>query len=272
METPEPIWPRSGWATPAACSWRCERATRGRQPIACASRSVVRPGVGSCNCPALQLDELEVAALLHDVGKLGIPDHDLVEDRSADQRRSPGAGPAAAIAEQVLLSCCASQNVLNIVKYAAAWYDGSRPGFDRRDQQLPLGARIVSIIDAYDSMTTEQVYRRGMTRGAAHTAELLACAGTQFDPELVEMFCDLLSTRRFGLTADVSRRWLHELSSDTNPIMLLRPPGNRRSACPGDPRTSTRCSTRTCWTACIDGVVFVDRTSRSCCGTGRRNN
>ncbi|MHB9080939.1 MAG: bifunctional diguanylate cyclase/phosphohydrolase [Pirellulaceae bacterium] len=160
-----------------------------------------------------QRDELEVAALLHDIGKIGVPDRVLLkpypltrDDRALlDQRRTTG--------EQILLSCCASQNVLTIVKYAPAWYDGSRPGFDRYGQQLPLEARVVSIIDAYDAMTSEQIYRRAKTSEWA-LAELFACSGTQFDPELVEQFCDLLTTNRIGMTEEVSRRWLHELNAD----------------------------------------------------------
>jgi len=163
--------------------------------------------------PDHQRDELEVAALLHDIGKIGVPDQVLLkpdalthDERAAlDQRR--------AIGEQILLSCCASQEVLSIVKYAPAWYDGSRRGFDRRGPNLPIGARAVAILDAFDAMTTPQVYRRAMSREWA-TAELFACAGTQFDPVLVEQFCDLLSTNQISLNPEISRRWLQELSFD----------------------------------------------------------
>ncbi|MHB0955236.1 MAG: bifunctional diguanylate cyclase/phosphohydrolase [Pirellulaceae bacterium] len=174
--------------------------------------------------PEAHRDELEVAALLHDIGKIGIPDQVLFkpdplthEDLTTlDQRRSIG--------EQILLSCCASQDVLSIVKYAPAWFDGSRPGFDRFGGQLPLGARVVAILDAYDAMTSQQVYRRPMSAEWA-TAELFACSGTQFDPELVEQFCDLLTTNTIGMTPEVSRRWLHELSADRSNDMWRRSVG-----------------------------------------------
>ncbi len=190
-------------------------ALRARHPDTAAHCLRVALGCSSWG-PLLKLEDsqrdvLEVAALLHDIGKIGIPDQVLLkpdpltrEERATlDQRR--------AIGEQILLSCCASQEVLSIVKYAPAWYDGSRPGFDRRGPHLPIGARIVSILDAYDAMTTEQVYRRAMSREWA-TAELLACAGTQFDPVLVEQFCDSLATRQISMSPQIARRWLHELS------------------------------------------------------------
>jgi diguanylate cyclase (GGDEF)-like protein/PAS domain S-box-containing protein len=162
--------------------------------------------------PDRQRDALEVAGLLHDIGKIGVPDQVLLkidpltsaERLALDQRR--------AIGEQILLSCCASQDVLSIVKYAPAWYDGTRPGFDLKGDQLPLGARVVSIMDAYDAMISEQVYRAAMTVELA-TAELLTCAGSQFDPELVEQFCESLTSSRVGLTPTIARRWLQELSA-----------------------------------------------------------
>ena len=200
-------------------------------------------------------DELEVAALLHDIGKIGVPDRVLLkpdpltrEDRATlDQRRAVG--------EQILLSCCASQDVLNIVKYAPAWFDGSRPGFDRYGGQLPLGARVVAIIDAYDAMTTEQVYRRAMSSEWA-TAELFACSGTQFDPELVEHFCDVLAANTIGMTPDVSRRWLHELSADrSNDIW-------RRSAAGLDDFLDSEVIDKLFHEKLLDsmhdGVIFVD--------------
>ncbi len=202
------------------------------------------------------LDELEVGALLHDVGKLGIPDHILLkagplthEDRVALAQRH-------AVAEQVLLSCCASQNVLNVVRYSTAWYDGSRPGFDREGLALPLGARMVSIVDAYDSITSDQLYRRGLTSARA-LAELLACAGTQFDPELVEMFCDLVSTHQFGVTANVARRWLHELSAEKS-HRLLQVGRLSEEVGSGDTALGELFHTNLL-DSMHDGVVFVDR-------------
>lgn len=205
------------------------------------------------------LDELEVGALLHDVGKLGIPDHVLLktgplthEDRVALTQRH-------AVAEQVLLSCCASQNVMNIVRYSTAWYDGSRPGFDREGQNLPLGARMVAIVDAYDSITSDHTYRRGLTSAGA-LAEMLSCAGTQFDAELVELFCDLVSSHQFGATANVARRWLHELSAEKSHRLLQV--GNLSEEASGSDADLDELFHINLLDSMHDGVVFVDRDQR----------
>ena len=99
-----------------------------------------------------------------------------------------------------LRNCCASQEVLDTVHNAAAWFDGSKRGFDRRGEDLPLGSRLIAIVDAFDSMTTDRVYRPAMSRERA-MAELFACAGTQFDPQLVRTFCTLAADNALaGLT------------------------------------------------------------------------
>ena len=98
-----------------------------------------------------QRDELEVAALLHDIGKIGVPDRILLKPARLDREEAASIDRHRQIGQQILLNCSASQNVLSIVKYASAWWDGSRTGFDRRGQDIPQGARVVSIVDAYDA-------------------------------------------------------------------------------------------------------------------------
>jgi diguanylate cyclase (GGDEF)-like protein/PAS domain S-box-containing protein len=104
--------------------------------------------------------------------------------------------------------------VLRIVKYAGAWFDGSREGYDLRSEQLPLGARVVAIVDAFDAMTSDQVYRRAMSRERA-LAELFDHAGTQFDPRLVQEFCTYISADQVKLQSVVCRRWLKQLQPES---------------------------------------------------------
>lgn len=165
-----------------------------------------------------QRDALEVAALLHDVGMIGVPDRILLKPGRLNREEAATIAHQRTLGGQVLMHGCASPEVLSIVKYAVAWWDGSRAGFDRRRDELPVGARMVSIVEAYDAMTTDQVYRPALSHEEA-VAELVACGGTQFDPELAEQFRDLLAADRVKLTPELSRRWLG--SVNPRPSMAL---------------------------------------------------
>ena len=157
-----------------------------------------------------QRDELEVAALLHDVGKIGVPDEilhkttKLTADEFAMVERHRHVG------SDILRACCSSAEVLDIVEHAGAWFNGSREGNELTGEELPLGARLVAIVDAFDAMTSEQVYRRAMSRERA-LAELFEFAGTQFDPQLVQEFCSFIGADQVKLQAVVARRWLKDL-------------------------------------------------------------
>lgn len=162
-----------------------------------------------------QRDSIEVGALLHDVGKIGIPDHILLkpgklspeEYLTVEQHRRVGLG--------ILSHCCASGDVLAIVQHSGAWFDGSRDGYNLSGDDLPMGARMVSIVDAFDAMTTDQIYRRAMSRERA-LAELFEFAGTQFDPQLVQDFCAYISSESASLPGAVARRWLKQLSPENS--------------------------------------------------------
>lgn len=179
-----------------------------RVAVTCSSWAVL------LDLPQSQRDELEIAALLHDIGKISIPDRILLkpgqltpdELRAVDHQRQTGA--------EILRSCCASQAVLDIILHGGEWYDGSREGQTLTGDEIPLGARMVAIADAFDAMTTDQVYRRAMSRERA-MAELFEFAGAQFDPRLVKEFCTFLSADQGRLHAIVGRRWLNELKADS---------------------------------------------------------
>ncbi len=134
--------------------------------------------------------DLEIAALLHDIGKLGAPDRLLLrpgalasdDAKLMDEYRLSGL--------EILADCLASRQVMETVRHSSAWYDGSRSNYPLVAEEIPVGARMLAIVDAFDSMTSDQVYRRAMSRERA-LGELFSYAGTQFDPELVKRFGEL---------------------------------------------------------------------------------
>lgn len=154
-------------------------------------------------------DELEIAGLLHDVGKIGVPDHVLSKPGKLSAEETMLMNRYREFGREIL-TCCASQQILDAVYYTSAWYDGRNQDFDRKRDALPLGSRILAIADAFDAMTTDHVYRRAMSRERA-MAELFAYANTQFDPKLVEGFSAFVAGNHDMLSASVSHRWLRNL-------------------------------------------------------------
>ena len=141
------------------------------------------------------LDEVARAAELHDVGKVAVPDAILDKPGALDpvewsfMRRHP------LIGERILLAAPALRPVARLVRSSHERFDGGGYPDGLRGDEIPLGARIVAVCDAFDAMTTERSYREPVTEADA-IAELRLCAGTQFDPIVVEAFCTVITRER----------------------------------------------------------------------------
>jgi diguanylate cyclase (GGDEF)-like protein len=160
--------------------------------------------------PAAERDAIEVAALLHDVGTIGAPDHILLKAGMLDSEEAAVMARTRKMSLDILHCSCTSPQVLEIVENIAAWYDGSRPDFPLSGREIPLGARMIAIAEAFDAITTDHIYRPARSRERA-MAELLECAGRQFDPELVERFTEFLQTDQAAIHWEVAHRWLRSL-------------------------------------------------------------
>lgn len=137
---------------------------------------------------ASQLYVLEIAALLHDIGKIGVPDSILLKPDKLTVEEWKIMEAHATIGVEIVESSFNSLPLADIVRYHHYRYDGTgTPPGEPVGQEIPLGARVICIVDAYDAMVSNRVYRRGRPPQAAFD-ELRRCAGTQFDPELVERF------------------------------------------------------------------------------------
>jgi diguanylate cyclase (GGDEF)-like protein/PAS domain S-box-containing protein len=208
----------------------------------------------------LELDEetrdlLEVAALLHDVGKIGVPDTVLLKPCRLQPEEVALMSRHGVRTTEILASCGVPQALLEIVHYSRSWYTTSGRQQDRQGNDLPLAARMLSIVDAFDSMTTDHVYRPARSRERA-LAELFEFAGSQFDPELVRSFEQLFSQDQNLLTDKLARRWLRRLPQDGNML-----PWKAMTEY-AQPQTSAETATSLFEKKLIDnmhdGVVFVD--------------
>jgi len=209
--------------------------------------------------PSEQRDRLEVAALLHDVGKIGIPDAILRKpcDLSVGEQVTMDTYPA--LGCEILRGCTDDHELLNIVRFCHAWYDSRRAGDAPRREDLPLGARLLAIVGAFDAMTTDHVYRPAMSRERA-VAELLEGGGTQFDPELVRDYCRMLETPPEAGWDQVATRWLQELRAEQSDRHWVAPsPLPIGAAAPPAATEASDSFHRQLLANMHDGVLFVDR-------------
>jgi diguanylate cyclase (GGDEF)-like protein len=139
--------------------------------------------------PQGELDRLRTASLLHDLGKLAIPEEILNKpaDLAASEWRVVTEHPK--IGQVVLEQAGALRDAAMIVLHHHEWFDGRGYPYGLAGNDIPVGARIVAICDAYEAMIAGRPYRDAISHEAA-IAELRRMAGVQFDPELVEVFAE----------------------------------------------------------------------------------
>ncbi|MEM7557697.1 MAG: diguanylate cyclase, partial [Planctomycetota bacterium] len=160
---------------------------------------------------AQQWDWLEVAALLHDIGKIAVPEEVLHTPLELNQDQKIAMDAQRSLADQLLESAGAESGMVQIVQAA-------RLSFAESEQEgicNPLGS-MLAIADAFDSMTTEQVFRKALSHEVA-LQELCRNAGTQFDAELVQDFANMNSQPRLEVEQQIAGRWLSKLSAPMAP-------------------------------------------------------
>jgi diguanylate cyclase (GGDEF)-like protein/PAS domain S-box-containing protein/putative nucleotidyltransferase with HDIG domain len=136
---------------------------------------------------------LEIAALLHDIGKIGVPDDILLKPGPLTKDEWELMGRHDRIGVEIVASAFDCPQLSQIISNHHGFFGGA--GRDPKlptGEQIPLGARLLSIADSYDAMVSDRVYRKGRSHDEA-IEELRRCAGTQFDPKLVEHFAERIN-------------------------------------------------------------------------------
>jgi len=142
--------------------------------------------------PGLTREEpsFEYGFLLHDIGKIGIPDAILQKPGPLTRAERRRMQMHTVIGEQMLQGVAVLQGVgLAVVRSHHERWDGKGYPDGLPGSDVPLGARVFAVADALDAMTSHRPYRRALPWREAR-AEIVAQSGTQFDPDVVEAFCD----------------------------------------------------------------------------------
>ena len=143
------------------------------------------------NLPSDEMKTLKIGALFHDIGKIGIPDaillktDKLTDDEYSEIKNHP------AIGVHILSNASIFADIIPIVKHHHERYDGH--GYPSRlaGKDIPYLARIVAVADTFDAMTSKRSYRQALDFDYTMN-EIERCKGTQFDPEIADVFLDIL--------------------------------------------------------------------------------
>ncbi len=142
-----------------------------------------------------EIQNIRWSALLHDIGKIGIPDAilrkpgKLTDEEWAVMRQHPVMG------EEILRPVERMREVARIVRHHHERWEGTGYPDRLKEQAIPLGARILAVVDSYSAITDERPYKPARPHDDA-VAELRRSAATQFDPRVVEAFCQIMDRER----------------------------------------------------------------------------
>ena len=145
-------------------------------------------------------DHVRMAAFLHDIGKVGASSDLLAGKLMLEPERLDSIHDHPAIGERLLLPLGLAASVATSVRHHHERYDGEGYPDGLAGDDIPLAARIISVVDAFDAMTCERPYRQAKTRDEALVV-LQEEARAQFDPGFVEIFCELVKS---GVTESVA--------------------------------------------------------------------
>jgi len=137
--------------------------------------------------PEERMSDIERGALLHDVGKIGVPDAVLRKPQALSRKEWKAMQKHPLLAGLLVSKVGILEGALPILLYHHERYDGEGYPFGLAGDKIPLEARIFTVVDAYDAMTSDRPYRQALSHEEA-VSEIMANAGSQFDPVVTEAF------------------------------------------------------------------------------------
>lgn len=155
--------------------------------------------------PSNQLDLLRVGGLFHDIGKSGIPDNILFKNNKLTDDEYSTMKTHSSIGANILSDSIIFKNLIPIVEHHHERYDGN--GYPSRlsGENIPYLARITTVSDTFDAMTSNRVYRDALPLDIV-IAEIEKCKGTQLDPHIADVFLDILHNH-FDEIEDIRKKF-----------------------------------------------------------------
>ena len=150
-------------------------------------------------CDEEEIENIRQIGLLHDIGKIGVPDSILNKPSKLTKKEFEIMKTHVDIGGEILKDFTTIKNVADGAKYHHERFDGSGYNCGLKGTEIPLTARIIGIADAFDAMTSNRVYRPAMSMDSV-ISELKNGRGTQFDPELVDILLELVTSGRIDVS------------------------------------------------------------------------
>lgn len=151
-------------------------------------------------------DFIHVAGHLHDIGKIGIPDSVLLKPGKLTREEYEIIKLHPEMGGDILIKVKSLKPVVQVVRHHHERWDGSGYPDGLSEWNIPLGARLIAVADAYDAMISYRTYRSQMTQEEA-LHEIKRCQGSQFDPAVVEAFLKLSTSEEwYKMIADMSEK------------------------------------------------------------------
>ncbi|MBE0569824.1 MAG: response regulator [Deltaproteobacteria bacterium] len=134
-----------------------------------------------------EIDTLRFGGYLHDIGKIGVRDTVLLKPGGLSEGEMQEIRLHSVIGDEIVKPIRFFDKERKVIRYHHERYDGKGYPDGAQGEEIPTIARILAVADTYDAMTSHRPYRKALSREAT-LAELIRCAGTQFDPEVVRVF------------------------------------------------------------------------------------
>ena len=142
--------------------------------------------------PQEDLDKLRIGGLFHDNGKIGIPDNILKKESKLTNEEYDEIQTHTSLGVDILTRNKVFKEIIPIVEYHHEKYDGNGYPFKLKGDEIPLAARITAVADTFDAMTSKRSYRDPIPLTDV-VEEFKKCSGTQFDPNIVNTFLDIIN-------------------------------------------------------------------------------